>query len=434
MSVVRVLAGLFALAGCVVASAYLGMPHADLRIAAGPSGTPMYRLIAALAAANAKVHPRVRLVLVETDSLEASGRDLEEGRVDLAVIRSDLAPPRNAQTIAILRRDVVAFVLPPRSPIDGIARLSGHIVALPAGAAPAEDGRILDRLLGYFDVPAAKVERIFLAADEIGRAVQERRAAAILAVGPIGPGMVVDAVGALARAEKGTPKLMAIDEAEAIGKRLPGYESIDVPAGAFRGRPEVPGESVTSVAVTYRLVASRTMLDILAAAIARSVFTMKPMLLAATPLASQIEAPDTDDKNPSLPIHPGVIAYLSNGDQSFFDTSESYVYVIGILVSLTGSALAILADRRRRRQSTRDRKLLLRLVEIAERARDADPTSLAALDQDLHGLVAAALTRQAEGHTGPDQWAVIAAATAHARHVIAGRQGATGKPAAAPDV
>lgn len=429
---VRVLAGIFALVGVAAAALYLGMPRADLRIAAGPPGTGIHRLVKAIAAANAKVHPRVRLVVVESDSLAGSGRDLEEGRVNLAVIRSDLPPPRNAQTIAILRRDVVAFVLPPHGGVDSVGALSGHAVALPAGSAPAEDERLLDRLLGYFDVPSASVRRTVLPLDAIGRAVRDRQAAAILAVGPIGPGVVVDAVASLARAERGTPKLMAIDEAEAIGKRLPGLESLDVPAGAFRGRPEVPGDTVTSVAVTYRLVASRTMLDILAAAIARTVFTMKPMLLEATPLANQIEAPDTDDKDPVLPIHPGVAAYLSNGDQSFFDTSESYVYVLGILVSLTGSSLAILAERRRRRQTGRDRKLLLRLVEIAEAAEEADRAALAALDRELHGLVATALTRQAEGASGSDQWATVAAATAHARHVIAGRRAALGEPDGAP--
>jgi hypothetical protein len=53
-------------------------------------------------------------------------------------------------------------------------------------------------------------------------------------------------------------------------------------------------------------VAPNTMLDVVARAIARSIFTTKTKLMAKTPLASQIEAPDPDDKNPVLPVHPGV--------------------------------------------------------------------------------------------------------------------------------
>ncbi|WP_336487364.1 TAXI family TRAP transporter solute-binding subunit [Methylobacterium nigriterrae] len=430
--VVRVLAGLLALIGLVAAILYFGIVHADLRITAGPPGSAMQRLVAALVAANAKVHPRVRLSPVEEDSLAASARALEEGRVDLAVIRSDLAPPRNAQTIAILRRDVVALLLPPHSPVDGLGRLAGRTVAIPEGPAQADNARILDTLLGYVDVPATSVGRIVLPVAEIGRAVHEKRAAAVLAVGPIGPGTALDAVAALAKAERGAPTLLAIDEAEAIGKRFPGFESIEVPAGAFRGRPEVPDDSVTSVAVTYRLVASRSMPDLLAAAIARSVFTMKPMLLAATPLASQIEAPDTDDKNPVLPIHPGVIAYLGSGDQSFFDASENYLYVGGIVLSVAGSALAILAERWQRRRSARDRKLLRRLIAIAEAAETAGATELDALDRELHALTAAALALHAEGRVRSDQWAVVAAAGAHARRAIAGRRTAQARAARAP--
>src|ERR1700731_1997927 len=108
---------------------------------------------------------------------------------------------------------------------------------------------------------------------------------------------------------KGAPGILAID-ADAINKRFPGLESIDVPAGAFRGRPPTPDDTVTTLGITYRFVAPNTMLDGVAGAIARSIFKTKAQLVAKTPLASQIEAPDPDDKNPVLPVHPGVAAYL----------------------------------------------------------------------------------------------------------------------------
>ncbi|WP_191970282.1 TAXI family TRAP transporter solute-binding subunit [Methylobacterium planeticum] len=420
--VIRAIAAIFALIGLVVASLYFGMVHADLRVTAGPPGSAIQRLMSALAAANAKVHPRVRLVLVEERDLAEGGRALEAGKVDLAVIRSDLPAPRNAQTIAILRRDVVALLVPPHSPVDGIGKLVGRTVALVQGPLEADNAHLLDTLLGYFDIPAAHVRRLVLPVDQIGQAVREDRAAAVFAVGPIGPGQAVEATAVLAKALKGAPKLLAIDEAEAIGKRNPGLESIEVPAGALRGRPETPDDGVTSVAVTYRFVASRAMLDVTAAAIARSIFTMKPMLIAATPLASQIEAPDTDDKNPIIPIHPGAAAYLSSGDQSFFDTSENYLYAGGIVLSVAGSALALLAERWSRRRSAPDRKLLRRLVEIAEEAEAAGSADLPDLEREVRALVATALTREADGGAGPARWEMVAAGAAHAERAIASRR------------
>jgi hypothetical protein len=71
------------------------------------------------------------------------------------------------------------------------------------------------------------------------------------------------------------PGILAIDEADAINKRFPGLESIDVPAGAFRGRPPTPDDTVTTLAITYRFVAPNTMLDVVAGAIARSIFKTK---------------------------------------------------------------------------------------------------------------------------------------------------------------
>jgi len=69
------------------------------------------------------------------------------------------------------------------------------------------------------------------------------------------------------------------------------------------------------------------MLDAVAGAIARSLFKTKALLVAKTPLASQIEAPDPDDKNPVLPVHPGVASYLNSGEQSFFDEFQQYFYL-----------------------------------------------------------------------------------------------------------
>jgi hypothetical protein len=76
------------------------------------------------------------------------------------------------------------------------------------------------------------------------------------------------------------------------------------------------------------------MLDVVAGAIARSIFKTTAQLVAKTPLASQIEAPDPDDKNPVLPVHPGVV---------LFDKFQQYFYLGGMALSMVGSAIALLA-------------------------------------------------------------------------------------------
>ncbi len=65
---------------------------------------------------------------------------------------------------------------------------------------------------------------VFLPLAEIGAAVHDKHVVAVLAVGPMGPGEVVDVVGAIKLATKGAPGILAIDEADAINKRFPGLE------------------------------------------------------------------------------------------------------------------------------------------------------------------------------------------------------------------
>lgn len=290
--------------------AHFWSPHANLRVTTGPQGGALQRFMAAFVSVSAVQHPRVHLDLVQVPDLAGSAKALEEGRTDLAVVRSDAAAPANAQTIVILRRDVVALVLPPHSKISSVAGLAGKTVGIVAGPVQVNNAQALDTLLSFFDIPMTEVHRVFLPVAELARAVQEKKVEAVLAVGPMAPGEAVDVVAAIARATKGPPGILPIDDAEAIGKRFPGFESIDVPVGAFRARPATPSDTVTTLAVTYRFAASELMSNVVAAAIARSILTTKTKLMAATPLANQIEAPDPDDKSPTLPVHPGVAAYL----------------------------------------------------------------------------------------------------------------------------
>jgi hypothetical protein len=249
--------------------------------------------------------------------------------------------------------------------------------------------------------------------------VRDKRVAAVLAVGPIGPGEVVDVVSAVKLATKGAPKILAIDEAEAINKRFPGLESIDVPAGAFRGRPPTPDDTVTTLAVTYRFVAPNTMLDAVAGAIVRSLVKTKAELVAKTPLAGQIEAPDPDDKNPILPVHPGVAAYLNSGEQSFFDEFQQYFYLGGMALSMGGSVIALLVGRFARKKSEADLLKIDRLIELADKALTAEPSELKAVEAELNGIIAWFVKGQASGTADSTAFSI---AIAHAQRAIEQRR------------
>jgi len=410
------IAGVLTIAAALVAAVYIWSPHANLRVTTGPPGSTAYRFITAFAAVTEATHPRVRIKLVEVADLAASAKAIEDHATDLGIVRSDGVIPSNGATIAILRRDVVAFIVPAKSPIDKIPSLAGKTIGLPQGPLQKYNEQTLDSILSYYNIPANSVKRVFLPLDEIGAAVHDKQVVAVLAVGPIGPGEAVDVISAVKLATKGAPTILAIDEAEAINKRFPGLESIDVPAGAFRGRPPVPDDTVTTLAITYRFVAPNTMLDAVAGAIARSLFKTKALLVAKTPLASQIEAPDPDDKNPVLPVHPGVSAYLNSGEQSFFDEFQQYFYLGGMVLSMAGSGVALLVGRLRRKKSESDLRQIDRLIELADKALVAQASSeLNALEEDLNKIIAWFVKGQASGTADS---AAFTIAITHAQHAI----------------
>jgi hypothetical protein len=230
---------------------------------------------------------------------------------------------------------------------------------------------------------------------------------------------------ATARATKGTPELLALDEGDAISKRYPGFEAIDIPQGAFRARPATPDDDIKGVAITYRFVVPVRMLNAVAGVMARSIIKTKAKLMALTPLASQIEAPDPDEKNPILPIHPGVANYLASGDQSFFDEFQTYLYAIGIPLSIIGSAIAIVSGFLRSRKLQDDQQTIFRLLVIDDEVSKTNPSELEALELEFKAIVATCVGELAEGSSGTDQ-AAVSLAIEHARRSIEGRKAALG--------
>jgi TRAP-type uncharacterized transport system substrate-binding protein len=423
------IAGALLLVALFLGILYLWSPKATLRITTGPTGGIAERFISAFVANTTAAHPRISFETVPVADLKASSKALEDGKVDLALVRSDVSPPNNGQSLVIIRRDVIAIVLPPASKIDSATQLAGKTVAIPQGPVQDENSYALDLILSYFNVPSERVKRLFLPLSEIGAALRDKRAAAALAVGPVGPGQAVDVVMAIARATKGTPEVLALDEGDAISKRYPGFEAIDIPQGAFRARPATPDDDIKGLAVTYRFVVPVRMLNAVAGAMARSILKTKAKLMALTPLASQIEAPDPDEKNPILPIHPGVANYLASGDQSFFDEFQTYLYAIGIPLSIIGSAIAIISGFLRSRKLQDDQQRIFRLLVIADEASKTNPVELEALEREFKAIVATCVGELAEGSSGTDQ-AAVSLAIEHARRSIEGRKAAlTGGPA-----
>src|ERR1700755_3595154 len=100
---------LFAAAGGVL---YWALRPVTLKIAVGPPGSDDQKLIQALAQTFTRDQSSVRLAPVQTDGAAESIALLAAGKADLAVARGDLDMPADAESVAILRKNVVVLWAP----------------------------------------------------------------------------------------------------------------------------------------------------------------------------------------------------------------------------------------------------------------------------------------------------------------------------------
>jgi hypothetical protein len=335
--------------------------------------------------------------------------------VDLAIIRPDLMVPANGRTIAILRREPVLLIVPANGKIEKVADLKGKAIGIVKGSA--HNGAILDKILNYYEVPEQSVQRVELPVNAVDVAVKQKRVAAFFVVGPVGPGLVADVVAAITRAGNDAPDFLAVEEAEAIARRNPTLEKLEIARGALHGNPAVPDESITTVAVSHRLVARSSMFDWPAGDIARLLLTNKSRITAELPFAHQIEAPETD-KDFVLPVHSGAAAYVNGEQKSVFDTFESLFWMAWMLCTLLGVSYAAIRSRINRTRHDATTEAIDRVVQMLSAARGADPKRLEALEEEADRILELSLQRRADDLIDEERFQFLSVALGHLRQVI----------------
>lgn len=410
--------------GAVWIVSHVLAPRLTLRVAIGADQGEAQKFMTALAPLIGQERWRLRFRQVNFDDPIEAARALDAGAIDLMIARSDLAPRAKGRTLAIVRRDVIALIVPPDSTIEKFADIAKRAIAIPAGPLQAQNEALLDQALDYYAIPRASVTRVILPAGEIGQAIRQKRVFAAFVVGPAGfAGSVSEAVASIRKAMRKPPTLLDIGEASAIVKKIPQLEVYEVSRGAVSGNPAIPDDTINTLALPIRLLASSAMGNSLAGDIARIVTTRKSILADALPAAAQIEAPDTEDKSPLLPLHPGAETYFSGERVSLFDQFEYFIYYGGLLASLLASLVAWGVSRARSTRSERD-EFSQRMAQMLAAVRDipnADSAGRLLIQRDLDLHVDWALGELAQGRMSQDNYGIVQAIAARGRE-LAGRE------------
>ena len=135
-----------------------------------------------------------------------------------------------------------------------------------------------------------------------------------------------EAIADAARGMDGAIQFVEIEEAEAIAKRIPALEQIEVEQGAFGGRPPRPAKTLNTVGFSIRMVTSTSTDTDTIAELTRQLFLIRQNLSSAVPGAGLMETPDIEEATPFL-VHPGVRAYLNGEHRTWFEKYNDYIYL-----------------------------------------------------------------------------------------------------------
>jgi TRAP-type uncharacterized transport system substrate-binding protein len=383
-------------AGLAAVGFYIASRPTLLTIAVPYGDGDDMRMMQAIGQQFARERAPIRLRAVTTDGPLQSASELDAGRVDLAIVRADIGLPREGLAVAVLRRNLVAIMVPapgsiatgPASaaserrhgkgkgkPITAVDHLTGKRVGVVGRGGFNAD--VLGVILRQHEVPADKVTVVPLDPDNVAAALRKTPVDAIVTVGPVTSRFIADALAAASNGDK-RPTFVPVPSSEAIAGRNPAYESTEIAEGAFGGAKPLPADSVETIGFSHYIVARRGVSDTKVADFTRLLFSVRQALAKEVPAIAKIEKPDTD-KDAVVQAHPGAAAYLDDEQQTFLDRYSDLLYWGVMLMSFAGSAAAWLMSYARADDRVRRMRVIEQLLGIVRAARDA--TTLAEIDR-----------------------------------------------------
>jgi TRAP-type uncharacterized transport system substrate-binding protein len=402
ISALLVLAAGLLLFAAAAGGLYWALRPVTLKIAVGPPGSDDQKLIQALAQTFSRDQSSVRLAPITTEGAAESIAMLAAGKADLAVARGDLDMPADAESVAILRKNVVVLWAPSGLPAKGSKKSQ-----------------------------PAKIKSIDDLAGQIAELAKDPAIDAFMAVGPLDSKITTDAIAATARA-RGEPKFLPIDVSEAIAQKHPLYESEEIAGSTFNSSPARPEDKIETVSVNHLIVARKSLPDTAVGGFVRQLFTVRQVLAREVPGASKIEKPDTD-KDAALPAHQGAAAYIDGTERTFLEKYSDYIWGAILVLSGLGSGGAWLRhywQRDEREQYTLHRDHLLDLI---SKVRQADsPEQLTQMQGEADGVLRETLNCYDDEAIEEGDLSAIGLVLEQFHHAVADRRAAIG--ATAPDL
>jgi TRAP transporter TAXI family solute receptor len=417
---------------------YYALKPVTLRIAVGPPGSDDEKLIQALAEAFARDRDAVRLAPVSTDGAVGSIALLAASNADLAVARGDLEMPDDAETVAIVRKNVVVLWAPSgvagkgakkRPKIKAIDDLAGRRVGI-IGRTPANVA-LLRVILTESGVAPDKVAVTQFGTNQIEELARDPSIDAFMTVGPPDSKITADALAATARA-RGEPKFLPVDVSEAIAEKHPLYESDEIPGSIFSASPAWPDDKVDTISVNHLIVARKSLSETTVGALARQLFAIRQSLARQVPGATHIKKPDTD-KDAALPVHQGAAAYIDGTERTFLEKYSDYFWAAILVLSGLGSGGAWLRQFLKRDEAEANTQHRDRILGLISRARVAETAEqLSAMQNEVDGVLRETLDCYEDGAIEEDDLSALSLVLEQFHYAVTDRRAEIGASAPEP--
>ena len=311
-----------------------------LTVAAGSADGEALSLISAISARLTASNSHIRLKVVDTGTSLKASEMLATGKAELAIVRADTGNLSDARSVLLLTHGVVLIVAPSAASPDSVGDLRDTTIGVIGGAI---NRPTVEALKQVYQLDRAKVRFQDIAIADGAAALSSGRAHALLAVVPLTEKYLakVRQFFQQAGAKGSAPKLIEIESAGAVANVAQYYESYDIPKGTLRGAPPVPSDDLTSLRVSFFVVANKSVNSDSITDLTQSLVDVRRDLLSQYPILAQAAAPSTD-ADALIPIHPGAATYYNGNQQSFLDKYDDKIYygslLLGSLISIIVAA------------------------------------------------------------------------------------------------
>jgi TRAP-type uncharacterized transport system substrate-binding protein len=365
-----------------------------LTVAAGSADGEALALTSAISARLTASKSHIRLKVSDSGTSAKAAELLAAGKADLAIVRGDTGGLADARSVMLVTHGVVLIMAPSTVSADSLGDLRDTTIGIIGGAI---NRPTVDALKQVYQFDRAKVRFQDVAIADGAAALSSGQVHALLAVVPLTEKYLakVRQFFQQAGAKGAAPKLIEIESAGAVANVAQYYESYDIPKGTLRGAPPAPSDDLTSLRVSFFLVANKSVDAGAITDLTQSLVDVRRDLLSQYPILAQAGAPSTD-ADALIPIHPGAATYYNGNQQSFLDKYDDKLYYGSLLL---GSLISIIvAAWRFAGSGTASQSMLEPLYELGNEIKNAtSEAELEEIEKRIDGILKTELARNASG-------------------------------------